>query len=93
MPMTTKPSSKKEIRVYTTNYCPYCINAKKLLSGLGLAFAEINLEDDPDLRQKLSSENNGWRTVPMIFIGDHFVGGFTDLKTLHDSGKLNDFLA
>ena len=50
--MTTKPSSKKEIRVYTTNYCPYCINAKKLLSGLGLAFAEINLEDDPDLRQK-----------------------------------------
>ena len=83
----------KKIEIYTTNYCPYCINAKKLLSGLGLAFAEINLEDDPDLRQKLSSENNGWRTVPMIFIGDHFVGGFTDLKTLHDSGKLNDFLA
>jgi len=30
--------------------------------------------------------------VPMIFIGDHFVGGFTDLKSLHDAGKLNELL-
>ncbi len=87
-----KLSHKKVIRVYTTNFCPYCVNAKKFLTSLGLPFTEINLEEDPELRSKLSSENNGWRTVPIIFIGDHFVGGFTDLKALHDSGKMNELL-
>ncbi len=85
-------STTKEIRVYTTTVCPFCINAKKLLSSLGLPFTEINLENDPELRAKLSRENNGWRTVPMIFVGDQFVGGFTDLKALHDSGKLKELL-
>lgn len=84
--------TNKPIRVYTTTVCPYCINAKKLLESLGLAYSEINLENDPELRMRLSRENNGWRTVPMIFIGDRFVGGFTDLKTLHDSGKLDELL-
>ncbi len=87
-----KPSNRKEIRVYTTNFCPYCVNAKKFLTSLGLPFSEINLEENPELRAKLSSENTGWRTGPMIVIGDHFVGGFTDLKALHDSGKMNELL-
>ncbi len=82
----------KPIRVYTTTYCPYCVSAKKLLDTLGLSYTETNLDNDPDLRTRLSRENNGWRTVPMIFIGDHFVGGFTDLKSLHDAGKLNELL-
>jgi glutaredoxin 3 len=40
------------------------------------------------LRQKLSDEQNGYRTVPMIFIGSHFVGGYTDLVALDKTGKL-----
>jgi len=78
----------KTIRVYTTTVCPYCVAAKRFLKELNLAFEEINLENNPELRQKLSQENGGWRTVPMIFVGDDFVGGFTDLKALHDGGKL-----
>ncbi|MEY4629904.1 MAG: hypothetical protein RIQ81_24 [Pseudomonadota bacterium] len=85
-------STSKPIKVYVTTYCPYCVSAKNLLKTLGLSFAEINLDEDPELRMRLSRENNGWRTVPMIFIGDYFVGGFTDLKALHDSGKLKDHL-
>jgi glutaredoxin len=29
-----------------------------------------------------------WRSVPMIFIDDKFIGGFTDAKKLLDEGKL-----
>ena len=39
---------------------------------------------------KLARENGGWRTVPMIFIGKDFIGGFDDLKKLFDSGHLKD---
>jgi len=80
----------RDIRVYTTSVCPYCVSAKRLLKELGYAFNEINLEKDPDLRLRLSAENGGYRTVPMIFIGDEFIGGYTDLKALHDGGQLKD---
>lgn len=76
------------ITVYTTRVCPYCVQAKRLLTTLSLPFKEIGLDEDVELRQRLSSENGGWRTVPMIFIGDTFVGGYDDLKKLHDSGRL-----
>ncbi len=78
----------QEITVYTTSVCPYCVAAKRLLQQRNYAYKEVNLERDPDLRMKLSSENGGYRTVPMIFIGSKFIGGFDQLTELDRSGKL-----
>lgn len=78
----------REIIVYTTPVCTYCHAAKRFLSQKGLSFREVDLADKPELRQKLSAEQNGYRTVPMIFIGSHFVGGYTDLVALDKSGQL-----
>lgn len=88
----SKLKTDKTITVYTTDYCPFCVNAKTLLQRLELPFTEVNLENNHELRMRLSKENNGWRTVPMIFIGDYFVGGFTELKSLHDRDGLKDLL-
>ncbi|MFW7379386.1 MAG: glutaredoxin domain-containing protein [Oligoflexus sp.] len=78
----------KEIKVYTTAYCGFCHQAKNLLNRLNLPFEEIGLDRNPDLRRRLSEENNGYRTVPMIFIDDKFIGGYTELTKLHKEGKL-----
>jgi glutaredoxin 3 len=78
----------QEITVYTTPVCPYCVSAKRLLSQKGLPFKEVDLERDPELRQKLSAENGGYRTVPMIFIGTEFIGGYSELAALDKSGGL-----
>lgn len=78
----------REVKVYTTQVCPYCVQAKRLLSQVGLPYEEIGLDDKPDLRQKLSEENRGYRTVPMIFIDGAFIGGYTELMQLHQQGKL-----
>lgn len=78
----------REIIVYTTPICTYCHAAKRFLSQRSLPFQEVDLGDKPDLRQKLAQEHNGYRTVPMIFIGSHFVGGYTDLIALDKEGKL-----
>ena len=77
-----------KVRVYTTNVCPYCVAAKRMLKELNVSFEEINLENQHELRMQLSRENGGWRTVPMIFIGEKFIGGFTDMKAIHDRGEL-----
>ncbi|APJ03828.1 glutaredoxin domain-containing protein [Silvanigrella aquatica] len=77
-----------KVLIYTTTICPYCNAAKNLFKSLHVDYDEINLDDKPDLRAKLSMENNGWRTVPMIFINDKFVGGFDDTNKLHKEGEL-----
>lgn len=81
-----------KVIIYTTSHCPYCINAKNLFKNLNISFDEISLDHDPELRTKLSKENNGWRTVPMIFIGGKFVGGFDDVNKLHQSNELKNLL-
>ena len=78
----------QEITVYTTTTCPYCVSAKRLLSQYGLLYKEVDLTMNPELRQRLSAENSGYRTVPMIFIGKDFIGGFSELAALDKAGKL-----
>lgn len=77
-----------QVTVYSTKYCPYCISAKTLLNKLEVPFQEVFLDDKPDLWAKLSRENNGWRTVPMIFAAERFLGGFDDINALHKKGEL-----
>ena len=69
----------KHVRIYTTPMCGYCMAAKRMLAEKGIAFEETNLAGDPELRAKISTEAGGWSTVPMIFVDDQFIGGFTDL--------------
>jgi glutaredoxin 3 len=73
--------------MYTTRWCGYCVRAKALLDGKGLAYEEINLDDDPAFRQKLFDLTGGW-TVPQIVIDDRPIGGYTELWRLEKSGGL-----
>lgn len=81
-----------KVTVYSTTICPYCDAAKRYFKESAIPFEDINLDRDHELRMKLSSENGGWRTVPMIFIGDHFVGGFTELIDVVKKGQLSSLL-
>lgn len=80
----------QEIKVYTTKWCPYCVAAKRLLAQRGYPFEEIDLEGDPDLRAQLSAANDGYRTVPMIYVGQEFIGGYTDMAELDRNGTLKE---
>ncbi|UZJ43319.1 glutaredoxin 3 [Marinimicrobium sp. C6131] len=80
-----------KVVMYTTAVCPFCVNAKHLLEGKGVAFEEIRVDRDPSLRKKMMADS-GQRTVPQIWIGDTHVGGFTDLWALDKSGKLDEML-
>jgi glutaredoxin 3 len=79
--------------VYTTPICPYCVRAKQLLKQKGVAFSEIDLSREPaEARQELMARTRH-RTVPQIFIGEQFIGGFDDLYALERQGKLDALLA
>ena len=82
-----------EVQVYSTTFCPYCVRAKSLLERKGVAYTEINLDkEEPEVRLELTKKTNH-RTVPQIFIGDTFVGGFDELNQMNQQGKLDELLA
>jgi len=53
-----------------------------------LTFEEINLDGKDDELQALR-QRTGFQTIPQIFIGEQFVGGFTDLAALDQRGELD----
>ncbi len=81
-----------DIKMYTTRFCPYCMAARQLLGGKGVAFEDIAVDGNPELRRKMS-EMAGQHTVPQIWIGETHVGGYTDLAALERSGRLDALLA
>jgi glutaredoxin 3 len=80
-----------DVKVYVTDYCPYCTRAKGLLTRKGVAFTEIDVSDDPETRAWLVSTTK-MRTVPQIFIDGKPVGGSDDLHALERSGQLDKLL-
>lgn len=80
-----------QARVYSKSWCPYCVRAKQLLTQLGVAFEELDVERDPALLAEMVAAS-GRRTVPQIWIGDTHVGGCDDLFALQRAGKLAELL-
>ncbi|MEF7614789.1 glutaredoxin 3 [Aquincola sp. MAHUQ-54] len=76
------------VRMYTTQVCPYCVRAKQLLQQRGVTqIDEIRVDLKPAERDTMI-ELTGRRTVPQIFIGDKHVGGCDDLIALDRAGGL-----
>lgn len=81
------------VTLYTKATCPYCLNAKRLLEHKGVAYTDISVYDLSDeARQALAVKTNNYRTVPQIFIGETFIGGFDQLNALNQTGELDQLL-
>lgn len=52
---------------------------------------EINLDGKMDELNSLRART-GWRTVPQIFIGGKFIGGYMDMAALDGKGELDRLL-
>ena len=77
--------------IYSSDYCPYCMRAKQLLTRKGVAFTEINVDGEPQLRAEMARKA-GKTSVPQIWIGTTHVGGCDDLHALERAGKLDALL-
>jgi glutaredoxin 3 len=81
------------IDVYTVRYCPYCQDAKDLLSRKGVSYHEIDVTGKRDVRKEMIQRAKGRSTYPQIFVGAIHVGGCDDLYELEEAGKLGALLA
>ena len=82
----------KKVVIYTGNLCIHCNWAMDLLNRKKIKFTEYNIAEDTIKREEMFKKANGARTVPQIFVGEHHVGGNTELQALEKGGKLDSLL-
>ena len=81
-----------QVLMYSTQVCPYCRMAEKLLASKGVVDIEkIFIDSDPQKREEMMTRT-GRRTVPQIYIDQTHVGGFDDLAALDKAGGLDPLL-
>ncbi len=65
----------KQVVLYSTPTCPWCIKAKEYLQSQGINFAEFNVAENPDKYQEMAS-SSGQTGVPVITVGNNVIVGF-----------------
>lgn len=68
------------VKVYSTQHCSYCVQAKNYLQTNGIEFQSVMIDEDIDAAKLMMSK--GLRTVPQIFIGEEHIGGYDKLRLL-----------
>lgn len=75
---------KKEITVFSTTTCPYCVMLKAHLDENKVEYKDVNVGEDAEMGQKMF-ERSHQMGVPQIWIDDEVVIGF-------DRGRVNQLL-
>tara|TARA_Y100001935_G_C17135560_1_gene422821 strand:+ start:250 stop:507 length:258 start_codon:yes stop_codon:yes gene_type:complete len=79
----------KKVTMYSGDPCPFCKAAKALLKTKNVEIEEFDIWKDPNKAKEMLKRTNGARTIPQIFIEDHYVGGNDQLQKINQSGKLD----
>jgi mycoredoxin len=58
------------LKVYSTSWCPDCTITKTVLKSRGVAFEEINIEEDAAAAELVMRLNGGKRSVPTLVYND-----------------------
>lgn len=80
------------VTIYTRKLCGYCVAAKRLLDGKGVAYDEVDATFSPERRQEMADRGGG-STFPQVFVGETHVGGCDELHMLDRNGGLDGLLA
>jgi glutathione-dependent peroxiredoxin len=74
------PGARKpdQVAILTREGCGFCARAKKLLSELGYAYAEVPL--GPTVRSQVVGAIAGEGTVPQVFVNGQRIGGLEALE-------------
>ena len=65
--------------VWSKDQCPFCVQAKALLTQKGIEFEERKIGAEYTKEDLLEAVPNA-RTVPQIFLDGELIGGFTELR-------------
>ena len=75
------------IKIYTTNWCSFCVMAKRYFDEQEMSYEEINIEEKGMSREELQKVTGGM-SVPQVVIDDEVIGGYDNLMAMASAGEL-----
>ena len=69
-PEEPAPAGSNTITMFSTTWCGYCRRLKTQLDSTGIAYREINIEQDATSAAFVESVNGGNQTVPTVLFPD-----------------------
>jgi glutaredoxin 3 len=77
------------VEIFSTLGCGFCSRAKRRLTQLAVAYAEVDVSGSSgEMRTRMAERAGGRTAVPQIFIGGEHLGGFDELVAAEASGAL-----
>ena len=78
----------KSVTIYSTSTCPYCKMAKAYMTEKGVAFTDINVQEDAAKAEEMIKKS-GQMGVPVIDVDGKIIVGF-DKDALRDALDIKD---
>ncbi|MEQ1687617.1 MAG: Grx4 family monothiol glutaredoxin [Sphingopyxis sp.] len=68
--------------------CGFSSKACAILDHLGVAFAHVDVLQDPEVRQGIKAYSD-WPTIPQLYVNAEFVGGSDIMMEMFEAGELH----
>lgn len=68
--------AKAPVKMYATDWCPYCRKAREFFASRGIAYTELDIEKSQAAMAEYRAI--GGRGVPVILVGDARMNGFSE---------------
>ena len=72
--------------------CGFSATVVEVLRRSGSEFQDINVLEDPAIRQGIKEFTN-WPTIPQLYVRGKFVGGCDIVREMYEKGELDSVLA
>ena len=72
--------------------CGFSARVVNILNSHSVVFQDVNILEDPEIRQRLSEYSN-WPTIPQLFVKGELIGGCDIVMELEGKGALGSVLA
>ncbi len=71
--------------------CGFSARATAILQDLGVAFKDVNVLEDEEIRNGIKEYGN-WPTIPQLYINKKLVGGSDIMMEMYQAGELQELL-
>jgi monothiol glutaredoxin len=72
--------------------CGFSAAVVKILGGLAVPFASVDVLSDPEVREGIKTFSN-WPTIPQLYVKGEFVGGCDIVREMYQAGELATLLS
>jgi len=72
------PASRPAVKMYATDWCPYCKQAREYFARNGIPYVELDIEKSE--AAKAEHKSIGGRGIPVILVGNERMNGFSEQR-------------